>query len=179
MLFRISRQREIIVNGNFNKSFPSEYLSMGVKERECSSRPEISEYCFNNQCFSCPAIFAITWMPSGHLLNMLAIWDSRTSKWYFKQTQSKFKPKPHVADHTNWAKTIGLLAQNQMSLIANIPKFIFENLFYTPHTCGLASEMLSDKSSYIYPMISMDIITSNSVLETCKTPKYKTHKYSL
>ncbi len=30
-----------------NISFPSEYLSTGVKEKGCLSRPEISEYCFN------------------------------------------------------------------------------------------------------------------------------------
>ena len=30
-----------------NISFPSEYLSMDVKEKGGLSRPEISEYCFN------------------------------------------------------------------------------------------------------------------------------------
>ncbi len=33
-----------------NISFPSEYLSMGVKEKRCLSQPEISEYCFKKEC---------------------------------------------------------------------------------------------------------------------------------
>ncbi len=45
MLFRISHQRKIIANGNFEQIYPSEYLSMGVKEKGCLSQPEISEYC--------------------------------------------------------------------------------------------------------------------------------------
>ncbi len=42
------QRKLIIANGNFEHlTFPSEYLSIGVKEKGCSSRPEISEYCFN------------------------------------------------------------------------------------------------------------------------------------
>ena len=59
MLFRISRQRKIIANGNFEHSFPSEYLLMGVKEKGCLSRPEISEYCFYTPTFTCSLINTI------------------------------------------------------------------------------------------------------------------------
>ena len=47
MLFRISRQRKIMANGHFEHKLSKwVYLSMGVKEKGCLGRPEMSEYCF-------------------------------------------------------------------------------------------------------------------------------------
>ena len=47
MLFRISRQRKIIANGNFEHKL-SKWVSIDgcQEERGCLSQPEISEYCF-------------------------------------------------------------------------------------------------------------------------------------